>query len=207
MIGGSSENELMLHSALVAFSEAAHMLLRNQVEKRAVLENLDLLVLCLDETIDDGYVCSLLSLDFCAFRSLFSAGQATVVLVALRGLFLTNHLFQCGVQNHRGDRLNDHRVKSEQAKSGYDGDRHQRTNSHERVFHAEGEDAAENPAAITSSCSMFLSCFRRCRGPAPLELLIPFHFPFPSCVFCVKGVLCILADLPDNCTSIVLFHG
>ncbi|EIM83054.1 coatomer protein [Stereum hirsutum FP-91666 SS1] len=56
MIGGSSENELMLHSALVAFSEAAHMLLRNQVEKRAVLENLDLLVLCLDETIDDGII-------------------------------------------------------------------------------------------------------------------------------------------------------
>lgn len=56
LIGGPSENELMLHAALVAFSDAVHMLLRNQVEKRGVLENLDLVLLCLDETIDDGCV-------------------------------------------------------------------------------------------------------------------------------------------------------
>ena len=46
----------MLHSALMAFSDAVHMLLRNSVEKRGILENLDLVLLCLDETIDDGYV-------------------------------------------------------------------------------------------------------------------------------------------------------
>ncbi|KAI0629454.1 coatomer protein [Trametes polyzona] len=56
IIGDPSENELMLHSALVAFSDAVHMLLRNQVEKRGVLENLDLVLLCLDETIDDGVI-------------------------------------------------------------------------------------------------------------------------------------------------------
>ncbi|KAI0313426.1 coatomer protein [Amylostereum chailletii] len=56
LLGSPSENELMLHSALAAFSDAIHMLLRNQVEKRAVLENLDLVVLCLDETIDDGII-------------------------------------------------------------------------------------------------------------------------------------------------------
>ncbi|OJT06496.1 hypothetical protein TRAPUB_2655 [Trametes pubescens] len=56
IIGDPQENELMLHSALVAFSDAVHMLLRNQVEKRGVLENLDIVLLCLDETIDDGYV-------------------------------------------------------------------------------------------------------------------------------------------------------
>ena len=54
VVGPPSENELMLHSALVAFSDALSMLLRNQVEKRALLENLDLVLLCLDETIDDG---------------------------------------------------------------------------------------------------------------------------------------------------------
>lgn len=55
----------MLHSALTAFSDAVHMLLRNSVEKRAVLENLDLVLLCLDETIDNGYAVkpSPLSLD------------------------------------------------------------------------------------------------------------------------------------------------
>jgi hypothetical protein len=44
----------MLHSALSAFMDAIHLLLRNQVEKRALLENLDCVILCLDETIDDG---------------------------------------------------------------------------------------------------------------------------------------------------------
>jgi coatomer subunit zeta len=51
----------MLHAALVAFSDALSMLLRNQVEKRALLENLDLVLLCLDETIDDGYVLPMIS--------------------------------------------------------------------------------------------------------------------------------------------------
>lgn len=56
IIGTPDENELMLSAALNAFVDAVHLLLRNQVEKRAVLENLDLVLLCLDETIDDGYV-------------------------------------------------------------------------------------------------------------------------------------------------------
>jgi coatomer subunit zeta len=56
VIGGASENELMLQSALLAFHDALSMLLRNQVEKRGVLESLDMVLLCLDETIDDGCV-------------------------------------------------------------------------------------------------------------------------------------------------------
>lgn len=54
LIGPEHENELMLQSALNAFHEAVSLLLRHQVEKRSVLENLDLVVLALDETIDDG---------------------------------------------------------------------------------------------------------------------------------------------------------
>lgn len=57
LVSGPAENELMLVSALHAFTDAVGMLLKNQVEKRAVLENLDLVLLCLDETIDDGCVC------------------------------------------------------------------------------------------------------------------------------------------------------
>ncbi|KAI0695216.1 coatomer protein [Cerioporus squamosus] len=56
IIGDPTENELMLNAALVAFSDAVMLLLRNQVEKRGVLENLDLVLLCLDETIDDGII-------------------------------------------------------------------------------------------------------------------------------------------------------
>jgi coatomer subunit zeta len=54
LITGPSENELMINSALNALCDAISLLLRGQVEKRGVLENLDLIILCLDETIDDG---------------------------------------------------------------------------------------------------------------------------------------------------------
>jgi len=54
-IAGPTENELMLSAALTSLIDALSMLLRNSLEKRAVLENLDLVLLCLDETVDDGY--------------------------------------------------------------------------------------------------------------------------------------------------------
>jgi hypothetical protein len=56
VMGNADENELMLNSALGAFCDALQVLLRGQVERRAVLENFDLVMLCLDETIDDGCV-------------------------------------------------------------------------------------------------------------------------------------------------------
>lgn len=56
LIGPATENELMLHTALQAFFDAVSLLLRNQIEKRSVLENLDMVLLCLDETVDDGCV-------------------------------------------------------------------------------------------------------------------------------------------------------
>lgn len=46
----------MLNAALVAYFDALSIQLKNQVEKRSVLDNLDVVLLCLDETIDDGYV-------------------------------------------------------------------------------------------------------------------------------------------------------
>ncbi|KAF9486071.1 coatomer protein [Pholiota conissans] len=55
-IAGPTENEIMLYSALTSLADALTMLLRNSLEKRGVLENLDLVLLCLDETIDDGII-------------------------------------------------------------------------------------------------------------------------------------------------------
>lgn len=46
----------MLSLALTAFHDAVSLLLRGQVEKRAVLEGLDMVLLAADECIDDGYV-------------------------------------------------------------------------------------------------------------------------------------------------------
>ncbi|KAG8777240.1 Golgi-to-ER vesicle coat component [Ceratobasidium sp. 428] len=55
-ISPSTENELMIHSALTGFTDSLSLLLRGQVEKRAIFENLDLTLLALDETIDDGVI-------------------------------------------------------------------------------------------------------------------------------------------------------
>lgn len=46
----------MLSTALNSLIDAQSLLLRNQLEKRGVLENLDVVLLCLDETVDDGCV-------------------------------------------------------------------------------------------------------------------------------------------------------
>ncbi|KAF9160393.1 Golgi-to-ER vesicle coat component [Actinomortierella ambigua] len=56
IVGMPEENEAMLLVILNAFSDAVSMLLRHQISKRIILENLDLVVLALDETIDEGIV-------------------------------------------------------------------------------------------------------------------------------------------------------
>ncbi|KAH7656890.1 Vesicle coat complex COPI zeta subunit protein [Dioscorea alata] len=52
--GGDDENELILATVLQGFFDAVGLLLRNNVDKRAALDNLDLILLCLDEIVDGG---------------------------------------------------------------------------------------------------------------------------------------------------------
>ncbi|WVF71855.1 hypothetical protein IAT40_006665 [Kwoniella sp. CBS 6097] len=52
----STSNEIMLNQTLGAFHDAVHLLLRGQIEKRNVLEGLDLVLLAADETVDDGVI-------------------------------------------------------------------------------------------------------------------------------------------------------
>jgi hypothetical protein len=54
--GTSSENELILQAVLQALDETLSNLLKNQVSKKSVVENLDLLLLSIDEIVDDGLV-------------------------------------------------------------------------------------------------------------------------------------------------------
>ncbi|CAJ2658067.1 coatomer subunit zeta-1-like [Trifolium pratense] len=54
--GGDEENELILSSVLQAFFESVNLLLRGNVDKKEALENLDLILLCIDEIIDGGIV-------------------------------------------------------------------------------------------------------------------------------------------------------
>ncbi|ORY98611.1 clathrin adaptor complex small chain-domain-containing protein [Syncephalastrum racemosum] len=56
VVGSIEENELILLSMLNAFYDAVSTLLRFQVEKRSIMDNLDLVVLCLDETVDGGVI-------------------------------------------------------------------------------------------------------------------------------------------------------
>ncbi|KAG2180722.1 hypothetical protein INT44_003729 [Umbelopsis vinacea] len=56
VVASADENELMISSMLNAFYDAVSTLLRHQLEKRSILDNLDLVVLCLDETVDDGII-------------------------------------------------------------------------------------------------------------------------------------------------------
>ncbi|PKA63253.1 Coatomer subunit zeta-1 [Apostasia shenzhenica] len=54
--GGDNENELILATVLQGFFDAVGIILRNNVDKRTALENLDLILLCLDEIVDGGII-------------------------------------------------------------------------------------------------------------------------------------------------------
>ncbi|XP_047310340.1 coatomer subunit zeta-1-like [Impatiens glandulifera] len=52
--GGEEESEIILASVLQGFFDAVGLLLRGNVEKKEALENLDLILLCIDEIVDGG---------------------------------------------------------------------------------------------------------------------------------------------------------
>jgi len=56
IVGAKDENELLLLTVLNAFRDALDLLLKNQVDKRSMLENLDYVLLTLDELVDGGIV-------------------------------------------------------------------------------------------------------------------------------------------------------
>ncbi|KAK9868753.1 hypothetical protein WJX84_006598 [Apatococcus fuscideae] len=56
IVGTQDENELILSQVLTGFCEAISLLLRGAVEKKTVLENLDLVLLAMDEIIDGGLI-------------------------------------------------------------------------------------------------------------------------------------------------------
>ncbi|PPR81999.1 hypothetical protein GOBAR_AA38718 [Gossypium barbadense] len=54
--GAENENELVLVTVLQGFFDAVGLLLRGTVDKKEALENLDLILLCLDEIVDGGII-------------------------------------------------------------------------------------------------------------------------------------------------------
>ena len=56
VVGDSLENELILCSVLSGLFDAINGLLRGQLEKRVLLDNLDLVLLTVDELVDGGII-------------------------------------------------------------------------------------------------------------------------------------------------------
>ena len=56
VLGSLEENEILLLDVLTGFCESITILLRNQVEKKCVLENLDLVLLSMDELTEGGLI-------------------------------------------------------------------------------------------------------------------------------------------------------
>lgn len=56
VMGSTQENELILLSVLNCLYDSVSLILKKNVEKRAVLENLDIIMLACDEICDGGLV-------------------------------------------------------------------------------------------------------------------------------------------------------
>jgi len=56
VMGDSNENGLILDSVLKCLFESISQILRKNVEKRSLLDNLDIIILALDEIIDGGII-------------------------------------------------------------------------------------------------------------------------------------------------------
>jgi len=56
VLGGAHENELLLMSVLNCVYDSISQIMRKNVEKRALFENLDIIMLALDEICDGGIV-------------------------------------------------------------------------------------------------------------------------------------------------------
>ncbi|VEN61763.1 unnamed protein product [Callosobruchus maculatus] len=56
VMGSSHENELILMSVLNCLYDSVSQILRKNVEKRAVLESLDIVMLAMDEIVDGGII-------------------------------------------------------------------------------------------------------------------------------------------------------
>ncbi|CAM4851496.1 unnamed protein product, partial [Rotaria magnacalcarata] len=56
VMGSTNENELMLNSVLTCLFDSLSTMLRKNVEKRHLYDNLDLVMLTFDEICDDGII-------------------------------------------------------------------------------------------------------------------------------------------------------
>ena len=56
VVGSVGENEILLYNVLLALRDSLHLLFKQSVDKRTIIENYDLVSLAVDEICDDGVV-------------------------------------------------------------------------------------------------------------------------------------------------------
>jgi len=56
VVGGLDENEVLLYNVILAIRDSLHLLFKQSVDKRTIIDNYDLVLLAIDEIADDGIV-------------------------------------------------------------------------------------------------------------------------------------------------------
>ncbi|KAI0596641.1 snare-like protein [Biscogniauxia sp. FL1348] len=56
VVGGVEENEVLLYNVILALRDSLHLLFKQSVDKRTIIENYDLVSLAIDEIVDDGII-------------------------------------------------------------------------------------------------------------------------------------------------------
>jgi len=56
VVGGAAENEVLLYNVILALRDSLHLLFKQSVDRRTIIENYDLVSLAIDEIVDDGIV-------------------------------------------------------------------------------------------------------------------------------------------------------
>ncbi|KAK4217026.1 Longin-like domain containing protein [Rhypophila sp. PSN 637] len=56
VVGGAEENEILLYNVILAIRDSFHLLFKQSVDRRTIVENFDLVSLAIDEIVDSGIV-------------------------------------------------------------------------------------------------------------------------------------------------------
>ncbi|KAL1970115.1 hypothetical protein VTN77DRAFT_6520 [Rasamsonia byssochlamydoides] len=56
VVGSAEENEVLLYNVVLSLRDALGILFKGATDKRTIVENYDLVALCVDEIIDDGII-------------------------------------------------------------------------------------------------------------------------------------------------------
>ncbi|ETS87293.1 hypothetical protein PFICI_01121 [Pestalotiopsis fici W106-1] len=56
VVGSVNENEVLLYNVILALRDSLHLLFKQSVDKRTIIENYDLVSLAIDEIVDSGII-------------------------------------------------------------------------------------------------------------------------------------------------------